>query len=131
MKIKQCNRNPYFLADFAYDGEFSDGGHFELRIPEKDVEEFATKLLQAYKDDKDGKVKVVPPHVHITAKGAIFHDGSVNKTNNMKISEVIKKLQEVKMEHGDIEVIVYDDNAFYEADEYSFYVREGKLYIRG
>ena len=79
MKIKQCNRNPYFLADFAYDGEFSDGGHFELRIPEKDVEEFATKLLQAYKDDKDGKVKVVPPHVHITAKGAIFHDGSVIK----------------------------------------------------
>lgn len=79
MKIKQCNRNPYFLNDFAYDGLFSDGEHFELRIPEKDVEEFATKLLQAYKDDKDGKVKVVPPHVHITAKGAIFHDGSVIK----------------------------------------------------
>lgn len=28
MKIKQCNRNPLFLADFAYDGEFSDGNHF-------------------------------------------------------------------------------------------------------
>ena len=79
MKIKQCNRNPYFLADFAYDGEFSDGRHFELRIPEKDVEEFATKLLQAYKDDMDGKVKVIPPHVHITEKGNIFHDGSVVK----------------------------------------------------
>ena len=79
MKIKQCNRNPYFLSDFAYDGEFSDGGRFELRIPEKDVEEFATKLLQAYKDDKDGKVKVVAPHVHITEKGNIFHDGSVIK----------------------------------------------------
>ena len=46
MKIKQCNRNPYFLADFAYDGEFSDGNKFYLRIPEKDVEEFATKLLE-------------------------------------------------------------------------------------
>ena len=32
MKAKQCNRNPYFMADFAYDGEFSDGGHFELQI---------------------------------------------------------------------------------------------------
>ena len=79
MKIKQCNRNPYFLSDFAYDGEFSDGGEFELRIPEKDVEEFATKLLQAYKDDMDGKVTVIPPHAHITEKGNIFHDGSVIK----------------------------------------------------
>ena len=49
----------------------------------------------------------------------------------MKISEVIKKLQEIKKDKGDIEVMVYDDDAFYEADEYSFYVREGKLYIRG
>ena len=79
MKVKQCNRNPYFLVDFAYDGEFSDGGKFELRIPEKDVEEFATKLLQAYEDDKKGKVKVIPPHVHITGKGNIFHDGVVIK----------------------------------------------------
>ena len=79
MRIEQCIRNPYFLSDFAYDGEFSDGNKFYLRIPEKDVEEFATKLLQAYKDDKDGKVKVTPPHVHITANGAIFHDGSVIK----------------------------------------------------
>ena len=79
MKIKQCNRNPCFLSDFAYDGEFSDGGHFELRIPEKDVEEFATKLLQAYEDDKNEKVKVVPPHVHINEKGNMFQDGSVIK----------------------------------------------------
>ena len=79
MKIKQCNRNPYFLNDFAYDGIFSDGSKFSLRIPEKNVEEFATKLLQAYKDDKDGKVKVIPPHVHITAKGNIFHNGVVIK----------------------------------------------------
>ena len=49
----------------------------------------------------------------------------------MKISEVIKKLQEIQKDKGDIEVMVYDDDAFYEADEYSFYVREGKLYIRG
>ena len=79
MKVIQCNRNPYFLADFAYDGEFSDGGKFELRIPEKDVEEFATKLLQAYEDDKNGKVKVIPPRVYITEKGNIFYDGSVVK----------------------------------------------------
>ena len=79
MKIKQCNRNPYFLADFAYDGEFSGCWHFELRIPEKDVEEFATKLLQSYEDDKKEKVKVIPPHVHITEKGNIFHDGVVIK----------------------------------------------------
>ena len=77
MRIEQCNRNPYFLSDFAYDGEFSDGNKFYLRIPEKDVEEFATKLLQAYEDDKNGKVKVIPPHVHITENGNIFHDGSV------------------------------------------------------
>ena len=31
------------------------------------------------------------------------------KTNNMKISEVINKLQELKDEHGDIEVMAYTD----------------------
>lgn len=50
-----------------------------MRIPEEDVEEFANKLLQAYEDDKNEKVKVAPPHIHITAKGATFHDGSVIK----------------------------------------------------
>lgn len=35
MEIKQCNRNLFFLADFAYDGVFSDGNEFGLRIPEK------------------------------------------------------------------------------------------------
>ena len=79
MKTKQCNRNPYSLCDFAYDGVFSDGEEFSLRIPEEDVEEFATKLLQAYEDDKNGKVKVTPPYIHVTAKGATFHDGSVIK----------------------------------------------------
>ena len=49
----------------------------------------------------------------------------------MKISEVIKKLQEVQKDWGDVGVMVYDYDAFHEADEYSFYVREGKLYIRG
>ena len=49
----------------------------------------------------------------------------------MKVSAVIKKLQEIQEEYGDIEVMVYDNDAFYDADEYSFYVREGKLYIRG
>ena len=85
MRIEQCNRNPYFLSDFDYDGEFSDGNKFYLRIPEKDVEEFATKLLQAYKDDKDGKVKVIPPHVHITENGDIFHDGSVMKNKQLGV----------------------------------------------
>ena len=39
MKVDQCNRNPFFLADFAYDGRFSDGEKFSLRIPEEDVGE--------------------------------------------------------------------------------------------
>ena len=77
MKIKQCNRNPFFLADFAYDGEFSDGNHFCLRIPEGDVIEFANTLLRAYKEDLDGKVKVMPPHIHITENGNVIHDGKV------------------------------------------------------
>ena len=49
----------------------------------------------------------------------------------MLISEVIKKLQEIQKDWGDVEVMAYDYDAFYETDEYSFYVREGKLYIRG
>ena len=60
-----------------------------------------------------------------------FTMGVLLKTNNMKISEVINKLQEVQKDWGDVEVMVYDYDAFHEADEYSFYVREGKLYIRG
>lgn len=79
MKIKQCNRNPLFLADFAYDGEFSDGNHFCLRIPESDVVEFANTLLQAYKEDMDGKVKVTPPHIHITENENVFHDSQVER----------------------------------------------------
>ena len=48
----------------------------------------------------------------------------------MKISEVINKLQEIQKEHGDIEVMVYD-SVYFDADIYSFFVHEGKLYIRG
>ena len=49
----------------------------------------------------------------------------------MKISELIKELREVQKNWGDVGVMTYDYDAFYEVDEYSFYVREGKLYIRG
>lgn len=66
-----------FLADFAYDGVFSDGNSFCLRIPEKDVVEFVNTLFKAYKDDIDGKVKATPPHIHITDSGNIYHDGEV------------------------------------------------------
>lgn len=31
------------------------------------------------------------------------------KTNNMKISELIKKLQEIQNEHGDVEVLYYTE----------------------
>lgn len=77
MEVSQCNRNPMFLADFAYDGIFSDGNRFCLRIPEKDVVEFANTLLKAYQNDMDGKVEVIPPHIHITNSGNIYHDGKI------------------------------------------------------
>ena len=53
------------------------------------------------------------------------------KTNNMKISEVIKKLQEIQKEHGDLEVESYDDYEYIPTDEYSFLVNDNKVYIRG
>ena len=50
---------------------------------------------------------------------------------NMKISEVIKKLQEIQKEHGDIEVKDYDA-VYFDATEESFYVdKDNKLYIGG
>ena len=49
----------------------------------------------------------------------------------MKISEVIKKLQEIQKEHGDLEVESYDDYEYIPTDEYSFLVNGNKLYIRG
>ena len=63
MRVDQCNRNPFFLADFAYDGIFSDGEKFSLRIPEEDVVEFANTLLKAYRDDMTGKTRVAPAYI--------------------------------------------------------------------
>ena len=63
MKVDQCNRNPFFLADFAYDGRFSDGEKFSPRIPEEAVVEFANTLLKAYRDDKTGNTRVTPAYV--------------------------------------------------------------------
>jgi hypothetical protein len=77
MEIKKCNRNPYFLADFVYEGSFSDRNPFYLRIPEKDVIEFCNTLLKAYQDDMDGKIEVIPPYVYVTDNGNVFYDGEV------------------------------------------------------
>lgn len=52
------------------------------------------------------------------------------KIVGMKISEVIKKLQEIQKEHGDLEVKAYD--AFYfPIDEGTFLVHNNELLIRG
>lgn len=79
MEIKQCNRNPFFLADFAYDGTFSDGEGFCLRIPEKDVVPFAEALLKAYADDKNGDVRVTMPYVKYIGGKPVFVDGKVER----------------------------------------------------
>lgn len=79
MTIKQCNRNPLWLADFAYDGEFSDGNGFCLRIPEEDVLLFTAALLKAYVDDFNGDVKVTIPHIRFENGKAIFEDGKVER----------------------------------------------------
>lgn len=81
MKIKQCNRNPFFLADFAYDGVFSDGEEFCLRIPEKDVAPFAEALLKAYADDKNGDVVVTMPCVIYKDGRTEFVDGKIERIN--------------------------------------------------
>lgn len=81
MKIKQCNRNPFFLADFAYDGVFSDGEEFCLRIPEKDVVPFAEALLKAYADDKNGDVVVTMPCVIYKDGRTEFVDGKIERIN--------------------------------------------------
>ncbi len=82
MEIQKCNRNPYFLADFAYDGKFSDGERFCLRIPERDVLPFAAALMKAYVDDFNGDVKVTIPHVRFENGKAIFEDGKVERIKN-------------------------------------------------
>lgn len=81
MKIKQCNRNPFFLPDFAYDGVFSDGNEFCLRIPEKDVVPFAEALLKAYADDMNGDVVVTMPHITYIDGRPVFVDGKVERIN--------------------------------------------------
>ena len=48
----------------------------------------------------------------------------------MKISEVINKLQEIKDEHGDLEVKAYD-TIYYPIDEGTFLVHNNELLIRG
>lgn len=84
MKIKQCNRNPFFLADFAYDGMFSDGEKFCLRIPEKDVVPFAEALLKAYADDMNGDVVITMPHITYIDGRPVFVDGKVERVNKKK-----------------------------------------------
>ena len=48
----------------------------------------------------------------------------------MKISEVIQKLQEIKKEHGDMEVKAYDA-IYFPIDEDIFLVHNNELLIRG
>ena len=48
----------------------------------------------------------------------------------MKISEVINKLQEIQKEYGDLEVNAYDD-IYFPVDEYTFFVHDNELLIRG
>lgn len=48
----------------------------------------------------------------------------------MKISDVINKLQEIKDEHGDIEVKAYDA-IYFPVDEDTFFVHNNELLIRG
>ena len=52
------------------------------------------------------------------------------KTSNMKISEVIKKLQDIQEEHGDLEVKAYDA-IYFPVDEDTFLVHNNELLIRG
>ena len=84
LKIKQCNRNPYFLADFAYDGEFSDGNRFCLRIPERDVVPFASALMKAYVDDINGDVIITIPHIEYIEGRPVFIDGQVKRKEAKK-----------------------------------------------
>ena len=79
LKIKQCNRNPFLLADFAYDGIFSDGNGFCLRIPERDVIPFAQALLKAYEEDMQGKVEAYPPVVKWEEDGPVFIPGHIKR----------------------------------------------------
>ena len=93
MKIKQCNRNPCFLADFAYDGEFSDGNRFALRIPERDVVPFASELLNAFVDDKNGKVVVTIPHIKWVDGKPVFVEPKVERKKENVEVEIVSPQQ--------------------------------------
>lgn len=50
----------------------------------------------------------------------------------MKISEVIKKLQEIQEERGDLEVQAVGDNSFYYGlDDDSFILCGSRIFIKG
>ena len=51
------------------------------------------------------------------------------KTNNMKISEVIKKLQEVQNGYGDIESCYLIGDGYYDTNIMEFHVFDQVLYI--
>lgn len=69
------------MPDFAFDGVFSDGNEFCLRIPEKDVVPFAEALLKAYADDMNGDVKVTMPHITYIDGRPVFVEGKVERIN--------------------------------------------------
>ena len=48
----------------------------------------------------------------------------------MTISELIKKLQEIQKEHGDLKAKAYDA-IYYPFDEHTFLVHNNELLIRG
>ena len=58
-----------------------------------------------------------------------FTMGVLLKTNNMKISEVIKKLKEIQKEHGDIESCYLVGDGYYDTNIMEFHVFDQVLYI--
>ena len=70
--------------------------------------------------------------MYILLKKVIFFTmGVLLKTNSMKmkISQVIKKLQEIQKEDGDLYVIVLHDGFEDYIGDMDFYVERHKLYI--
>ena len=58
-----------------------------------------------------------------------FTMGVLLKTNNMKISELIKKLQEIQEENGDIESCYLAGDGYYDTNIMEFNVFDQVLYI--
>ena len=68
--------------------------------------------------------------MYILLKKLIFFTMDVLlKTNNMKISEVIKKLKEIQKEHGDIESCYLVGDGYYDTNIMEFNVFDQVLYI--